>query len=72
MELKALAARRDRWDLRCSLKLPDAVYILPQKSHLKFLINDTFQTRVSRLEKQDSSPVRLLPTVRSDVVVIMT
>ena len=35
--LKALAARRDRWDLRWSLRLPDAVYILPQKSHLKFL-----------------------------------
>ena len=39
MELKAFAARRERCDLRCSLKLPEAVYIFPQKSHLKFLNN---------------------------------
>ena len=33
IELKAFAARRERWDLRWSLRLPEAVYILPQKSH---------------------------------------
>ena len=32
--LKAFAARRERWDLRWSLRLPLAVYIFPQKSHL--------------------------------------
>ena len=69
MLLKALAARRERWDLRWSLRLPDAVYILPQKSHLKFLNKLLYQGNCWMVQKL---PVGFFSTVRPDVVVVVT
>ena len=67
--LKAFAARRERWDLRCSLKLPLAVYIFPQKSHLckRFLESENQQL----LSNLYSSPVWLFPAVASDMIVVV-